>query len=112
MPGYVDPHPYFNSADLYVSSSNYEGVSNATIEAMNYGLPIITSKNQVGMNDYLQHNHNSLIVRNSIDEIYSSMLFLLKNKKLSMKLGYNAKQSTKRFNDNLIEKNWKRLILS
>ena len=38
---------------------------------------------------------------------YSSMLFLLKNKKLSMKLGYNAKQSTKRFNDNLIEKSGK-----
>ena len=56
LPGYVNPHPFFNSSELYISSSIYEGVSNATIEAMHYALPIIITKNQEGMNEFLIHN--------------------------------------------------------
>ncbi len=112
LPGYLDPHPYYNSADLYISSSNYEGVSNATIEAMHYGLPIISTINQNGINYLLENNKNSLLIDNSIDEIFKSIFTIINNKKLSKKLGNNARKKIKIQNDTNIENSWKKIILN
>jgi glycosyltransferase involved in cell wall biosynthesis len=45
FPGYVDPPDgYFQAADLFVLPSSTEGMSNALLEAMGYGLPCIATR--------------------------------------------------------------------
>ena len=111
LPGYVNPHPFFNSSELYISSSIYEGVSNATIEAMHYALPIIITKNQEGMNEFLIHNYNSLIIKNSIEDITNSLFSILNSKTLSKRLGLKARETIRKYDDKSTENNWKEFVL-
>jgi len=43
MPRTDDPAPVYRAADLYVSASTTEGMSNSMLEAMASGLPIVTT---------------------------------------------------------------------
>lgn len=43
LPGFRDPWPYYQSADLFVLPSRSEGFGNVLIEAMSAGLPIVST---------------------------------------------------------------------
>lgn len=62
MPGsFKDIHQRIASAELFVMSSNYEGMPNALIEAMCLGLPVISTKVS-GATDLIRHGENGLLV--------------------------------------------------
>lgn len=61
MPGVVsNVDDYLDAADIFVLPSSYEGLSNALLEAMNAGLPVVASRAS-GTVDLIQHGQNGLL---------------------------------------------------
>ena len=62
LPGNIkDVHDRIADAELFVMSSDYEGMPNALIEAMCLGLPVISTAVS-GATDLIRHGENGLLV--------------------------------------------------
>ena len=58
----ANPHPYYQSAQIFVLPSRHEGMSNALLEAMMHGLPVIVTDACQGLLELIVHNENGLVV--------------------------------------------------
>lgn len=81
-------------ANLFVLSSDYEGMPNALMEAMALGVPCIsTDCSPGGARELIKHGNNGLITsRNSVDELAQAMEFVIENPKDGEKFGSRAKE--------------------
>lgn len=86
-------------SDIFVLPTLFEGMSNAIMEAMSCGLPIITT--DIAENKELIENKKSgiLISTQNATEIQKNVLRLLKNESLRKSLGENARNSIKKLCD-------------
>ena len=97
---------YLNTADVFVLPTLAEGSSNAIIEAMACGLPIISSN--LPFNDELLNEENSIrIDPNSIEEIRKAIVLLRDNKDKRTKM---AKASLNRAKDLEIKARARRIV--
>ena len=63
MPGFVvDPSPYYASADVFALSSDYEGFGNVLVEAMYFGLKIVSTDCRSGPSEILENGRYGSLV--------------------------------------------------
>ncbi len=63
MPGFVDnPEIVVGNADYFISSSLYEGVSNAILEALSLGTPVIATNCPSGIGEIIVDGRNGFLV--------------------------------------------------
>ncbi len=63
LPGFqTDPYPWFKSADLFVLSSDYEGFGNVLVEALESGLPIVSTRCLSGPDEILANGRYGRLV--------------------------------------------------
>ena len=106
LPGYLDPFPYYNACSLYISSSRYEGVSNATLEAMQHNVPIIITDTQIGMFDYLKDNYSALFALTTPESIAEKIKMIINSKKLKKKISLNAFNVINKVDNKKIKEMW------
>ena len=87
-----------------IYKTSVEGFGIAYVEAAQYGVTSLGGKDG-GASDAIEHDKTGLICDgNNLDEIYSSLDLMVKNKKY-LELGRNAKELSSKFNwSNTIEK--------
>ncbi|MDC7230566.1 MAG: glycosyltransferase [Sphaerochaetaceae bacterium] len=80
-------------AEMFVMSSDYEGMPNALIEAMAMGLPCITTDYSGGRGTVVEHRINGLVVsRNNAQELASAIEELIEDDELASMVASHAKE--------------------
>jgi len=63
LPGFVlDPVPWYRTADLFVLSSSWEGFANVVAEALEFGLPVVSTDCRSGPAEILENGRYGNLV--------------------------------------------------
>ena len=90
-------HAYLCAADIFVMPSDFEGMPNAMMEAMSYGLPSI-STNRTGALDVAREGREALYVEvGSVEQLADRLSYLVEHPDERRKLGDNARERIKEF---------------
>ena len=107
LPGNVtDIHDRIKDAEMFVLSSDYEGMPNALIEAMCLGLPSVSTKVS-GATDLIKDHENGILTDlNDQKQLENAMLELIENKELSERLAINAAKLNQELEVSKIMQQW------
>lgn len=94
------------SAEAFLLTSEYEGMSNALIEAMCLGLPVISTK-VAGATDLIQDGENGFLIDVKDGEALADrMAHLADRPQLREQMGYNASKVYEQVRQDKICKQW------
>ena len=108
--GYTSyPEKFYRNASLHIFPSLAEAFPNVLSETLSYGIPNIL----VGL-DYVSTSKKGTVIiyDDSPLSIAKISIKILKNEKFRKKLGKDARNSMKKFNNKHLLKKWVKLILS
>lgn len=109
LPGFTkDIHQIMKNAFMYVSSSDYEGISNSMLEALGIGLPCICTDCPVGgASMFIKNEVNGLLTPvGNTQELATAMIKLIENKDFANKISSNSREINKRLTLEAITKQW------
>jgi glycosyltransferase involved in cell wall biosynthesis len=91
-------HQFYSRSNVFLNTSHFEGFSNAIIDAMNYGVPIIASNCPGGNSEILQNGKYGLLFKSKDhNDLKLKILKFLNNKKSFQKKAKFAKEYIKIF---------------
>lgn len=84
LPGFVEnPHARLKHATVFVLCSDYEGMSNALLEAQALGLPTIATDCPFGSSEIIENEFNGLLIlKNNIEILVKSLSKILNDKQM------------------------------
>ena len=108
----TDIHERINDAKMFVSTSDFEGLSNTMIEAMAIGLPCVCTDCDGGgarmmIND---HENGLLVPKGDLNAVYSAIKEIINNNTLSEKLSKNATKLKDDLDASKIAQKWIEMI--
>lgn len=93
----------FCSSDVFIHPSHFESFGISILEAMSYGLPVITTLIG-GIPDFFEDGKNGVAVSpGNIDEIYEAILFFVNDRSCIFRMGENCKETSLKFSPMEIE---------
>mgnify|MGYP000031221479 FL=1 len=93
-------------ASMFVLSSNFEGMSNALIEAMCLGLPCISTKVS-GSTDLINDGANGLLIDlDDREQLFNAMKRIIEDEEFALSLGMEATKIYSQLNVDKISKEW------
>ncbi len=76
-----NPYYYLKNADIFISSSRWEGLPNAVLESLACGTPVIANLYKGGINEIIQDGKNGFICDVGDSEIFGCVLEKARNTK-------------------------------
>lgn len=97
---------------MYVSSSDYEGISNSMLEALGMGLPTIVTDCPIGgARMFVENNENGILISvGDIQAMYEGMKKIINDDVFREKISRNATKVKEDINEDIICKKWLDLI--
>lgn len=111
LPGNVpDVHHQIADAEMFVLSSDYEGLSNALLEAMMIGLPCISTE-CAGSDEIIIDGENGLLVPvGDKEQLIKAIEFLMLNKEERKTMAAKGRKSVEKCNASYVLVQWKQTI--
>lgn len=105
-------HEEILDATAFLSSSNYEGVSNSMLEAMAIGLPCICTDCPIGGGRmFIKNNENGILVEvNNNKEMAKAMIRIIEDYELRYNISKNAVKIKEQLSLDIIIKEWEKII--
>lgn len=99
-------------SELFVLTSNYEGMPNSLMEAMALGIPVIsTDCNGGGARFLINNNINGILVPiKDCGSLVNSINYILGNDEIRKKLGKESNKISVELNPKIIHKKWENYI--
>ncbi len=107
------PHDEMHSHDIFLMTSNYEGMPNSLMEAMAIGLPCISTNCPTGPKDLITDNENGYLVPVGDSEALASRLLdiIEMTPEQRKAMGEKARKTMiEQFNSEIIAQKWEELI--
>ena len=94
LPGFVEnPHARLKHATVFVLCSDYEGMSNALLEAQALGLPTIATDCPFGSSEIIKNEFNGLLIpKNNIEILVRSLSKILNDKQMVRQFKANSQE--------------------
>ena len=113
LPGFVtDIHDKILKSAMYVSSSNYEGISNSMLESLGMGIPSVVTDCPVGgAKMFVRNDENGVLVPvGDVDAFYEGMKKIAEDKDFAEKISKNAVKIREELDADRICKKWLDLV--
>lgn len=109
--GFTNPVPYYETSEVSVLTSDYEGFSMVMVESLFYGAIPVLFNNWAAVSDFVKHDVNGLVIEPGNEKLFEeSLLALLEDKKHQMILRGNNMMTLGKLESKSIGETWLRLI--
>lgn len=94
----------YNTSDVYLFPSYFEGMPNSVLEAMGMGLPILTTE-VGGLPDFFINDKMGYMINlSNIDEYIKKIIFLINNKEKIIEIGqFNMEYAKQNFSASIVK---------
>ena len=100
-------------SSLFVFSSRFEGFGMALVEAMSYGLPVISFDCPCGPKDIVNNGIDGILVESgNVEELAKAIVRLAKDRELMQHLADEAVMTARKYDINTIGSQWEKLFNS
>lgn len=112
LPGVAeDVGQVFSEMSIFVLSSRYEGFPNVLLEAMSYGVAVISFDCPSGPREIIRDRHDGILIApESVDGLSSAMCSLIADEPERIRLGQHARRSVNRYAPDKVMPLWSALI--
>jgi len=103
---------YYNQADIYCLSSQYEGFPMVLLETLAFGIPVVSFDCDTGPAEILEDTGSILIPKNNIDKLAGSLVKMMRDDKLRKSISMRSKEKAEIYQTKKIISQWVNLIES
>lgn len=107
-----DITPYYKEAQFYVLSSRFEGLPMVMLEAMSFGLPIVSFDCPTGPAELVNDENGILIENGNIEKLAEGMERLIKSRELLLKKVAGVQGRAVLYTKDRINMLWEKLFMN